>query len=393
MSSINKYIIVLAAGFAGACAKPAEACTLVSTMVDSSSDASAALKECIERLPAGGQLDLTPGVYTLRRPLVIARPVAISTAGLKPESPGCADLPSGSCATLLIDPQDWGEPTIMPIHIVGDGVVLSHLIVKGVGGTPKQRGFCGRPERRPLGGGIRVSGSGFILRKSVLRDFACYTALEVVAGARAPVIEQNVVGPNGDHRPGEVWSDGVTIHDSAAAVVRANTFVDNTDVQLILGGCRDCRIEDNRFAHTEPFWRASFAELMLHSWPTTSGNFTGTVVRGNRIDCGPSRRCGFGMMIGASPWYKGRMRGGRIVGNSVRNAMIAINVDALSGSVAFQDNQVLNSGGQYRSDCGTRDWPAVNVAPGSVAQVTGDPSDGVEASINTEGCLLNRQPH
>ena len=85
------------------------------------------------------------------------------------------------------------------------------------------RGFCGRPEARPSGGGIRVSASGFGLRKSVLRNFTCYTALEVTAGRRGAAIEDNRVGPNGDHRPGEVWSDGVTIHDSASAIVRRNS--------------------------------------------------------------------------------------------------------------------------------------------------------------------------
>lgn len=280
----------------------------------------------------------------------------------------------------------------MPIHVTADRVSLSHLVIKGVGGTPRQRSFCAQPNRRPLGGGIRVSASQFVLRKSVVRDFACYTAVEVTSGARAPLIEQNLIGPNGDHRPGEAWSDGVTIHDSDSAVVRQNIFIDNTDVQLIFGGCRNCRIENNRFVHSGPFWRASFAELMLHSWPNTSGNFTGTVVNGNSIDCGAQRRCGYGMMIGASPWYKGRMSGGRVTGNSIRNAMVAINIDALSGPVEMYGNRVQSSGGRYPSDCGRRDWPAVNIAPNSLARVKGDPSDQREASMNTAGCLLNRQP-
>jgi len=393
MASVRTLIILAAAVVAGTYAQPARACSTLSKLANSPSDAAAALMACIDRLPAGRRLELAPGVYTLHRPVVIAKPVTISTAGIKPGSPGCANLGAGRCATLLINLRHLGASGVMPIQIAANGVTLSHLMIVGVGATPRQRALCGQPERRPLGGGVRVSASGFALRKSVMRNFACYTALEITAGARRPIIEHNVIGPNGDHRPGEVWADGITIHDSEAAVVRHNSFIDNTDVQLILGGCRGCVIEDNRFAHSGAFNKASFAELMLHSWPNTSGNFTGTVVRGNRIDCGPQRRCGYGMMIGAAPWYAGRMTGGRIIGNSIRNAMIAINVDALTGPVEIQQNRVQQSGGRFRSDCGTRDWPAVNVGPESRARVTGDPSDQSEASISTSGCLLNRQPH
>lgn len=312
MSGLKNVITLAVAALAGACTRPAEACSLLPTVVNASSDATAALKDCIDKLTAGDRLELNPGTYRLRRPLVITRRVSISTAGLGPGSPGCAELPAARCATLLIDPQEARDSNIMPVLVAANGVSLSHLIIRGVGATPRQRSFCGLPSRRPLGGGVRVSGSDFVLRKSVLRDFACYTAVEVTAGASAPTIEDNVIGPNGDHRPGEVWADGVTIHDSEAAAVRGNLFIDNTDVQLILGGCRACRIENNRFRHSGPFSKASFAALMLHSWPSTSGDYTGTLVRGNQIDCGQLRRCGYGIMIGSAPWYQGRMTGGRI---------------------------------------------------------------------------------
>lgn len=392
MLSIRVIVLVLIAGFAGSYARPAKACSLLRGTASSLPDVSAALMDCIAKTAAGGRLELPPGTYRLRRAIVITKPISISTAGLAANSPGCAKLPAGRCATFSIDPQGATEPNILPVRIAANGVSLSHLIVQGVGASSRRRDDCGRPDRRPLSGGIRVSGSRFAVRKSILRDFACYSALEITAGAISPTVEDNVIGPNGDHRPGELWTDGVTIHDSEAAVVRRNVFVDNTDVQLILGGCRSCRIENNQFRHSGPFSKASFAELMLHSWPNTSGNYAGTVVRGNRIDCGPERRCGYGIMVGAAPWYEGRMSGGKITGNEVRNAMIAINIDALSGPVEIHDNQVRSSGGRYQSDCGVRDWPAVNIAPRSVARVRGDPSDQPEKSLSTSGCLLNRQP-
>lgn len=392
MPSVRIIAILLTILFGGACARPAYACASLADAANSSSDASAALADCIASTPAGGRIALPAGTYRLVRPIVIVRPISIGTAGYAAASPGCAALPPGSCATLLIDPDGSAPPRIMPIEIKANDISVSHLIVKGAGQSARMRNICGQADRRPLGGGIRVSGSNFSLRKSVLRDVTCYTALEVTAGARSPLVEANVIGPNGDHRPGEVWSDGVTIHDSQSAVVRGNMFVDNTDVQLILGGCRSCRIEENQFRHGESFSTASFAELMLHSWPTTSGDYTGTVVRGNRIDCGSERRCGYGIMVGAAPWYEGRMSGGAIIRNDVRNAMMAINIDGLSGPVEIRSNRVSMSGGRFSSDCGARNWPSVNVGPGSAALVRGDPSDQNEAVGNTSGCLLNRQP-
>lgn len=218
----------------------------------------------------------------------------------------------------------------MAFEVTSDAVNLDRLAIRGVQSSGRLREACGRPDQRPAAGGMRVRGvSQFRLTRSVLRDFTCYTALEMTAGARDVVIRTNVFGPNGDHRPGEVWAYGLTIHDAANAVVQDNRFFDSTDVQLILGGCRDCRIERNRFSHSGTFAGAAFAELMLHAWPNTSGDCAGTLVSGNSIDCGPQRRCGFGIRIGSAPWYSGRTSGGTVADNTVSNALVGIHIDDL----------------------------------------------------------------
>jgi hypothetical protein len=389
--SLRNALLVAFASVLGSWGIEAQACPSLQPIANSGRDAAPALSDCLRRTPAGGEVRLAPGIYTLATPIVIARPVRIATAGLEPDSPGCGGLAPGRCATLRIDPAGRSNPArSMPIEIRADGVRLRHLIVEGVGQTRRQRDFCRTPDQRPLGGGIRVSASHFALRKSVLKNFACYTAVEITVGSRAPIIEGNIIGPNGDHRPGEIWADGVTIHDSEAAVVRDNVFIDNTDVQLIFGGCRNCRVEGNRFRHSLPFESGSFAALMLHSWPTTSGDFTGTMVRGNMIDCGPARRCGYGIMIGAAPWYPGRMTGGEISGNQIVNAMVGVNVDGLTGPVTVRSNSVRGSGGRFWSTCGWKDWPPVNIAPASRRFVSGDVSDAEIRSVSTERCLLNK---
>jgi hypothetical protein len=387
----RRALFVLLLALCASCSRPAAAaCETLPSLAGRDVDASQAMADCLGRLPAGGTLLLHPGVYTIRRPMMIEKPVTIATAGVAAGAPGCARL-SGSCATILLDMAGNPQPGTMPLTITADRVALTHLVIRGVGISARGRAICRTPALRPAGGGLRVSGSRFSLRGSRLRDFACYSAIEIVRGASQPTVEGNVIGPNGNHNPGEVWSDGVTIHETDHASVKGNLFIDNTDVQLILGGCRNCTIEDNRFRHSDSFSSAAFAELMLQAWPNTSGDYRGTTVRRNSIDCGDHRRCGYGIMVGSAPWYEGRTAGAAIIGNAVSDAMIAIDVDGLSGPVEIYGNVVRNSGGRFASDCGSRDWPAVNVAPGSRQYVRGDPSNLEEGHVPTARCLLNRR--
>ena len=388
------FSALLGIGFASlatACAAPAQACSALPRLADGKADASRALADCLDRTPAGGRVELPPGLFRLEQPLRITRPVTITTAASSAASPACHQI-GARCATLLVDPRRFPPAGGMPLEIAANAVRLDRLVIRGAQPGGRLRAACGDPGRRPGAGGLRVHAvAGFGLARSVLRDFTCYSALEIVAGARDLLVEKNLFGPNGDHRPGEVWTDGLTIHDANRALVRDNRFFDNSDVQLVLGGCRDCRIERNSFSHGGTFAGAAFAELMLHAWPNTSGDFTGTVVTANRIDCGVRRRCGYGIMIGSAPWYAGRTLGGTVSANSVSNALVGSNVDALTGPMDISGNKVRASGGRHRSDCGLRDWPAVNVAPGSRRMVRGDPSDLAEGSVSTRGCLLARE--
>lgn len=368
-----------------------ETCNALTQFSDGRLDASGALSLCLDRTPANGTVSLPAGTYRLTHPLVIRRSLTINTIGSTPNSLPC-HTGVGNCAVLLIDPINLALENMMPVQIEADNVKFDRIAIAGASIRGKGR-ICRIPNARPNAGGIRVSAvSGFSITRSVLRDFACYTALEILTGAHDFVIESNTIGPNGNHRPGEEWADGLTVHEAARAKITRNRFIDNTDVQLILGGCRNCVIEGNRFEHTGPFSSASFAELMIHSWPSTSGDFTGTVVRNNTIDCGATRLCGFGILVGAEPWYSGRAFGGLVTDNTVKNARIGLNVDGLTGPMEFRRNKVVNSGGTFDSDCGRRTWPPTNVAPKSKRFVRGLQASEKLGAISTKGCILARKP-
>ena len=395
MHSLKLLLYFAATGLAFSAA-PAAACPALAQFAETQQDATNALRDCIERTRAGGHLELPAGRYLLRQQLRILKPITIRTKSVAESAGNCHRLGAGKCATLIIKLRGAPNPNIMPIEVVGDGITFAHLVIQGSNDRAVVAD-CKLPDRRPLGGGLRVLGSRFTIRKSSLRDFTCYTTMEVLARAKKLLVEDNQIGPNGDHRPGDIWTDGVTIHDSEDTIVRRNVFVDNTDVQLILGGCRRCQILDNEFRHSGVFSRASFAEMMLQAFPSTTGDYTGTVVTRNRIDCGKKHLCGYGIMIGANPWkagenprYPGAMFGGTITKNKIANALIGINIDSPTGPVAIYGNQVASSGGRFSSDCGTKVWPSVNVAPGARRFVRGDPSNQVEGSISSTSCIVNR---
>lgn len=368
------------------------ACSALASGDVGDADAAPVLSNCLARPPANGIIELAPIVFHLRTPLVIDRAVKIRTLGEMETAPTCDPNGGPGCATILLETPPM--PGTLPIDVRGAGVEISHVVFRGQRGRDPERDVrqCQDPRLRPSGGGLRVQGNNFRLIGAVIRDVTCYTALEVTATAKRTVILRNHFGPNGAHVASREWADGLTIHDNAKAIVSNNVFLNNTDVQLILGGCQDCVIEDNVFRHGPAVASSAYADLMLHAWRTTSGDFTGTVISGNRIDCGPERRCGFGIEIGPNPWGPtSHVFGARVVRNDVANAMVGINVDGVSGPIDLEGNQVRASGGTY-APCGDKTWSAINIAPQARPFVRGIDL-AIAGAQNSARCLLNRPPN
>ncbi|WP_159101736.1 right-handed parallel beta-helix repeat-containing protein [Asaia platycodi] len=260
------------------------ACRVLDQMRVGDRDASSALAACITSQPPGGVIALAPGRYLITAPLLITQPVSISTRGMARSAPTC-QVHDPRCATLLLQLRpDTIKPRLMPVTIRSHGVSFDHIVFSGGANAP----LCLDPARRPAGGGMSVSGDDFSLTGSVLASFACYTALEYENGANGHIAGNTIVG-NGTHNVHLMWSDGLTIHDAQHLSVVSNRFVDNTDVQLIFGGCTDCIVANNIFRHSGLSAGGSYAELMVQAWPkATSGRYDGTKVVGNDIDCGHS---------------------------------------------------------------------------------------------------------
>jgi len=378
----------------GGC-KPAQAatvCTALGAVAKGQKDAAPILQHCLDSAKPGDTIGLPAGAYLLRSPIFVRKPMTLMTAGIAAAAPACraADRRCATLAPMMSESALAQAP--MPINIEADRVTIDHLIFAGarVRAPQAAQALCLSQHGRSLAGGIRWNGEESRIARSVFRDFACYSALEFGTGSGA--IVDNLFAGNGTHNVKMMWSDGLTVHEGRSLEITGNRFLDNTDVQLIFGGCTDCKVTGNQFRHSGSEAGGSFAELMIHAWPggATSGRYDRTVFSGNDIDCGAAHRCGFGIMVGALPWYQAPTSGGTIQGNRVRNAMLGLNVDGLSGPVDIGANDVVAVPGSYRASCGVRRIDnGTNIAPSSrrfIANARTAQSAGAQSFAN---CLLN----
>lgn len=221
----------------------------------------------------------------------------------------------------------------------------------------------------------------------------------------------NFIGHNGYHEANR-WTDGLTIQDGTNLVIKGNHVHNNTDVGIIFGGCKSCQVSENRITHDDSFIESSFAALMIHSWPDknrtdqtaiTSGDFSGSTIQLNKIECGAKKRCGYGLLVGTGAWRSipelypseyTRAFGGSIKDNSISNAMIGMAIDETSGNMEFSNNMVYRSGGLFGGldlarDCTNQ---ARNIAFGYPARLIGKASRQFYKGPAEELALFSEMP-
>jgi hypothetical protein len=271
--------------------------------------------------------------------------------------------------------------------------VVDHLVVNGNKGTraATASGTQCAGGSNSYGYNLRVACSQCTLLNSVTKNALCGTGCEVTGVGSGVLLWRNAVVGNGVHDVSGMWSDGVTVHDYAASTFVANEFVDNTDVDFIFGGCQACIVQDNTVFHTAAFAGGSFAALMIHAWPggATSGNFTGTDTSRNAVDCGSSKRCGFGLYIGPDAWYDADTYGGAVHHNVVTNAQQGVLVDD-ARDMQVWNNHSSNPAATTTASCGSRATNAYALGNSSTnIDRSADTMGTVYANANWDGCIPN----
>jgi hypothetical protein len=324
-------------------------------------EAAAALDACIARTLDAGIVELPAGTYFLAAPYLLSRPVTLQTAGTG-EADGrlCDPRTAHGCAVLAADAN---SPAFDPLaadnflmHVDAAGAALNHLVFDMGGKT-------GGPLLN--GQNIRIVRNGF--------TGARRTSMVNATAASGTVVVQNVSANNGQ-RAGRAWSDGFTFLGADRLTVEGNTFYDCTDVPLIFGGCADCSIRGNTIIQSGDPNRGSFAALGMYTWAHTSGNYTNTVIAGNRIEC--NGQCGFGLYVGNYSWNDGPpIQNGLVDGNTIIGAQIGIYIDHAVGTTITDNNGILApTGGRWTSSCGKAYGPSVlmmvtDPVPGAVIQI------------------------
>lgn len=187
------------------------------------------------------------------------------------------------------------------------------------------------------------------------------------SGKRARIINSNFINagkPNTRHH----WADGLTLLNCDQCVIADNLFQDATDIGLVFGGGRNTLITRNVFRQTVP----AFAAFAMDNFNgTQSGDFTGTVVTGNHIDC--ALNCNFAANLGPHAWYPSdNIRGGKFTGNTIQGGKIQILIggagtpDAPISVYANDLVPILEPGASAQFSCGERiTWPVI-VSPDSI---------------------------
>jgi hypothetical protein len=366
-------------------------CEAMRTLANTSTDAAPALKACIAAAAAGAIVEVPAGIYRIDSAITITSvPLTLRTEGKGLAAARCA-VTSHDCAELAASTSFADAGGVLQLLVAGSRV--DHLVVNGNKATraASASGTQCAGSANSYGYNMRVACSQCALTNSVTKNALCGTGCEVTGVGSGVVLWRNAVADNGVHDTQSMWSDGVTVHDYAASTFVANDFTDNTDVDFIFGGCQACVVQDNTITHTAAFAGGSFAALMIHAWPSgaTSGSFVGTDTSRNSIDCGPSRRCGFGLYIGPDAWYDADTFGGAVHHNVVANAQQGVLIDD-AHDMQVWNNHVSNPAASTTASCGTKLTSAYAIGNSSAnIDRSADTMGAVYTSVNFDGCVAN----
>jgi len=348
-----------------------------------------AIQACIDSAPARATVEIAGGKYILNHQIVVSRPMTVR--GAAGAGVSCVAAPD-HCATLLAAP-DFADQWGLLLVRSTEHVRLEHLVLDG----NRAERTHGAAARSCVNGDNTYGFNAGVLECDrcsvddlVSRNAVCGTGM-VWIGANA-TIERNAFLSNGDAATRYMWADGLTLLSAPRSTIRDNTFVDNSDVALIIGYGVDSRLEQNSIRQwTQP----AFVGLMLHAFNSNdravSGDFRGAVIAHNAIDCGP-QLCTFGIQVGARPWDSTtNILGGELHDNIVGGAKIGINVDGAGNKDApiaiFNNTVEAAPPGSYFATC-EQPIPAawMNIAPTSLVDRRDDETKA--ASNLSDWCQL-----
>ncbi len=322
-------------------------------------DVSGALQYCIDMTPIGSTLEIPAGKYFVNHQIRIDRRITITTAGKSITDPAAA-ASSDDYAELIASPA-LNEPGGM-LYIT-DMEALHHVIING--NKTGRRGtlaydFCASNTNNRYGFNASLRADDVQLVGNVFKNALGGTGLAVLGIRHNLLISNNDFLSNGVHNQTGLWADGLTVIDLVDSRIEGNRFLDNTDIDFILGGAVNSVITGNEITHSSNAGTGAFAGLMLQKWSGSSGNYSGSDISHNIIDGGPQRMIGSGIYLGSEGWYDqtpfgstvANTTGASVHNNIVRNVQNGMYIAAQGFSV-YENTYANAHGGTIRTSKGS----------------------------------------
>jgi hypothetical protein len=358
-----------------------ELCAGVAADVAGGQPASDAIQTCLDATGSSGELALPPGVYRVTGTIHVGRGITLRTAGVASDAAACGVAGAPACATLRADANLLVTRGF--VHLEDDDVTLDHVVLDGNRAArlgSEAAHLCASGTNGPGFNAIAAGCTHCTLRMSATINALCGTGFEW-NGADA-FIGGNLVRDNGDHTSTNMWSDGITITATQNAQVIANYFLDNSDVDLILGSNHGGAVAHNTVVHGR---QDSFAGLMLDNFNgSASGDFISADITANAITC--NGRCDYGIQLGPHPWYPSmNIQGGNVTGNTVAGARMGIDADGAgtaSAPITITGNQVDATPPSAMFLCGARPTSRFNVSPDSVVDLGAGPAPDTTMTVH-----------
>ena len=170
-----------------------------------------------------------------------------------------------------------------------------------------------------------LRGSYFLIDEIDSTDAPCQSSA-TVEGDHFEIRNSWFANNGWDEPSGGPWADGLTVWRCGNGYIHHNHFIDNTDIDLVVGGGSNCRVEYNQIEHRLSY---GFAGIHVGWFPNGNGNHAGSTYFGNTITSGYDKLA-FGLVIGFHPWSSKiqLVDSGRVVDNAISGAVINLAVEA-----------------------------------------------------------------
>ncbi len=339
------YIVICAAAALFLYAPPVHAATKVCSSIESlrgtAQDASSAVQACIDAAQSGDIIEFPAGKYQIARQVFSQKSgITLRTQGKQASMPRCNNRTT-DCAEFVATSSFQGAQALFVFH--GSNLTVDHLSFNG-------NQYARNHQRNTDIGGYNIVAAG---NNNTFTNNVVKNALKIAAfwiGGESITVSRNLFSANGMRK--DPWvnfvADGLIVADTTHGVFEYNEFVNGgTDVDMIFGSCTDCSIRHNTFRRTPHMWGHTNAALMFTDWATPiDTSLARTQVSDNMIDCGPQRRCTFGLVIGSHAWIPDApiAEGGMFFNNTITNAQYGLVIDDHKNAEVY-NNPVSNTTG------------------------------------------------